>query len=104
MYDLSQPNAKPGICVKCRGTGTYSWGACVNGKMSNSGPCYSCQGTGRQDGRQIRRNKSYNHFKLRDIAGAMRNENERARDRDAETHSDYADNAWTEIERERDAY
>ena len=27
MYDLSQPNDKPGTCIKCKGTGVYGWGA-----------------------------------------------------------------------------
>jgi DnaJ-class molecular chaperone len=64
MYDLSQPNEKPGICGKCRGTGAYSWGAMVNGKMTHSGTCFSCRGTGRQDRRQIARNAAYNRFKI----------------------------------------
>jgi len=60
MYDMSQPNDKPGVCCKCKGTGTYKWGACVNGKMTHGGTCWSCQGTGKQDKRQIRRNIDYN--------------------------------------------
>lgn len=70
MYDLSMPNDKPGQCVKCRGTGTYSWGACVNGKMAHSGKCFSCQGTGKQSIRQIRRNKTYNRYKIAAICAA----------------------------------
>lgn len=64
MYDLSQPNAKPGPCDKCKGTGTYRWGASVNGRMSHAGTCFSCRGTGRQDGRQIRTNHTYNRHKI----------------------------------------
>ena len=64
MYDLSQPNAKPGTCRKCNGSGVYAWGACVNGKITHSGPCFSCQGTGRQDVRQIKRNETYNRYKI----------------------------------------
>lgn len=64
-YDFSQPNAKPGECVKCRGTGTYRWGTVVNGKCEKEGPCFSCQGTGRQDKAQIRRNHGYNFYKVR---------------------------------------
>lgn len=64
MYDLAQPNAKPGACVKCRGTGVYGWGACVNGVMQHSGPCFSCRGTGRQDRTQIARNHTYNKHKI----------------------------------------
>jgi DnaJ-class molecular chaperone len=64
MYDLSQPNDKPGQCCKCRGTGIYKWGATVNGKTACSGPCYSCQGTGKQSTGQIKRNKAYNRYKI----------------------------------------
>ena len=68
MYDLSQPNDRPGRCVKCRGTGVYSWGASVNGKMTNSGSCFSCKGTGRQSRRQIACNHTYNRHKIARIA------------------------------------
>lgn len=72
MYDLSVPNAQPGTCEKCKGTGTYSWGANINGKSQHSGTCYSCQGTGKQSGRQIRRNKAYNRYKVARIMSADR--------------------------------
>jgi hypothetical protein len=26
MYDLAEPNAEPGPCRKCHGTGLYQWG------------------------------------------------------------------------------
>lgn len=68
MYDLSQPNAKPGQCCKCRGTGVYSWGTVTNGTPAHSGPCFSCRGTGRQDVKQIKRNETYNRHKVRAIA------------------------------------
>ena len=64
MYDLSIPNAKPGICAKCHGTGIYSWGVCLNGKMTKSGPCHSCRGTGKQSYRQIKINEVYNEHKI----------------------------------------
>jgi DnaJ-class molecular chaperone len=64
MTDFAVPNAKPGTCEKCRGSGTYSWGTVVNGVPSHSGMCFSCRGTGRQDVRQIRRNETYNRFKI----------------------------------------
>jgi DnaJ-class molecular chaperone len=67
MYDLSQPNSEPGTCTKCKGTGTYSWGAMVNGKMTNTGTCFSCRGTGQQSAKQIKTNHAYNHFKIRTI-------------------------------------
>lgn len=64
MYDLAIPNAKPGTCAKCQGTGRYGWGAVVNGVCEKSGPCYSCRGTGKQDKRQIARNHTYNRHKV----------------------------------------
>ena len=70
MYDLSQPNAKPGRCNKCKGTGTYYWGAVVNGKPSKSGPCHSCGATGQQTKRDIARNHAYNRHKIAQIAFA----------------------------------
>ena len=33
-------------CWKCNGSGTYEWGACINGCYSYSGVCYACGGTG----------------------------------------------------------
>jgi hypothetical protein len=64
MYDLSMPNEKPGVCCKCKGTGTYGWGASVNGKMTHSGTCYSCSGTGKQTVKDIKRNNTYNKHKI----------------------------------------
>lgn len=68
MYDLSQPNSKPGVCVKCKGTGRYGWGASINGRMQFSGKCHSCGGTGQQTGRDIKRNEAYNRHKIATIA------------------------------------
>jgi DnaJ-class molecular chaperone len=67
MYDLAHENEKPGQCGKCRGTGRYSWGVSVNGKMKNSGTCFSCRGTGKQNRRQIMRNRTYNVHKINRI-------------------------------------
>ena len=67
-YDFSVPNAVPGECEKCRGTGLYQWGACVNGKMTHSGPCWSCRGTGKQSKADIKRNHGYNWHKLRNMS------------------------------------
>lgn len=64
MYDLSIPNDKPGQCAKCQGSGVYSWGTIENGKASKSGPCFSCRGTGKQSAKQIRRNRTYNRYKI----------------------------------------
>jgi len=63
-YDFAVPNAKPGPCEKCRGSGTYQWGASVNGRMTHSGQCHSCRGTGEQDFAQIKRNETYNRHKV----------------------------------------
>ena len=65
MYDLAHENAAPGTCGKCKGTGQYSWGAMVNGKMTHSGMCFSCKGTGKQDKSQIVCNRVYNKHKIR---------------------------------------
>ncbi len=70
MYDLSQPNAKPGKCNKCKGTGTYTWGGTINGRPVKSGQCHSCGGTGRQTQADIRRNHAYNRYKIAQIAAA----------------------------------
>jgi hypothetical protein len=70
-YDLSMPNVKPGTCCKCKGTGEYRWGVSENGKPpKHGGPCYSCQGTGKQSKRQIRRNETYNRYKIAEICRA----------------------------------
>lgn len=65
MYDLAHENAAPGTCGKCKGTGRYSWGVCLNGKMTQSGMCFSCKGTGKQDKSQIVCNRVYNKHKIR---------------------------------------
>jgi DnaJ-class molecular chaperone len=90
MYDLSIPNAQPGPCEKCKGTGTYSWGAVVNGQPQHSGTCFSCRGTGKQSSRQIKRNKTYNRFKVAEICRAdfVRDPGEDAADRWNELHGD----------------
>ncbi len=67
MYDMAQPNAKPGKCCKCSGSGVYAWGAIVNGQPTKSGPCHSCGGTGEQTPRDIKRNVAYNRYKLSNI-------------------------------------
>ena len=64
MYDLSVPNVKPGVCAKCKGSGVYSWGASINGRMSRSGACFSCRGTGQQSAKQIKINVTYNRYKI----------------------------------------
>ena len=69
MFDLAQPNAKPGPCEKCNGSGVYRWGAIVNGRATHEGPCHSCRGSGQPDMRQIRRNLTYNRHKIAAIFG-----------------------------------
>ena len=64
MYDMSQPNAKPGTCGKCKGSGRYVWGAIINGVAKNSGPCHSCGGKGHQTRSDIARDEAYNRHKL----------------------------------------
>jgi hypothetical protein len=71
MYDLAHENDKPGQCGKCRGTGVYCWGACVNGKMTKTGTCFSCRGTGKQSTKQIYRNRTYNRYKVAAICNAI---------------------------------
>ncbi len=64
MFDLAQPNSKPGECGKCRGTGEYTWGGTINGKSRHRGQCHSCGGTGEQTRRDIARNETYNRHKI----------------------------------------
>jgi DnaJ-class molecular chaperone len=73
MSDFAVPNAKPGKCEKCNGSGVYRWGgAVINGQfVGKSGPCHSCRGTGRQSRSDIGRNTAYNRFKLSDMAASM---------------------------------
>ena len=33
-------------CWKCGGSGTYYWGAVINGSPSYAGMCYACEGSG----------------------------------------------------------
>jgi len=68
--DFAQPNAKPGRCCKCSGSGVYEWGASINGKMQHSGPCFSCRGTGQQTPKQIRRNHAYNRHKAASVVAS----------------------------------
>ena len=56
---------KPVPCDKCRGTGTYYWGAMVNGVMTHSGPCFRCEGQGTQTDGDQRRNYGYDNFAIR---------------------------------------
>ena len=68
MYDFCVPNATPGTCEKCLGSGQYRWGAIINGVASKSGQCHSCLGTGQQTQKDIHRNTAYNRHKLASIS------------------------------------
>jgi DnaJ-class molecular chaperone len=67
MYDMSVPNAQPGECAKCHGSGEYRWGAVVNGKAQHVGKCHACGGKGHQTAADIKRNQGYNWHKLRSL-------------------------------------
>lgn len=68
MSGFAHPAFRPGQCPKCRGSGVYRWGPSINGRPpQHSGECFSCNGTGRQDQRQIRRNQTYNRYRLAEI-------------------------------------
>jgi DnaJ-class molecular chaperone len=73
MSDFAVPNATPGRCAKCNGSGVYRWGgAVVNGVFKGKeGSCHSCGGTGRQTRTDIARNMAYNRHKLADMAASM---------------------------------
>ena len=52
-------------CDHCSGDGVYRWGACVNGKMTHSGPCFRCQGKGKMDADDCVRTRTYhNHLRV----------------------------------------
>ena len=46
-------------CERCKDTGTYSWGACNSGRMTNSGPCARCGGDGVMTFDDMRRGRAY---------------------------------------------
>ena len=65
MADLSVPNAAPGVCAKCHGSGEYRWwGAVVNGQATHAARCNACKGSGRQTWSDIRRNRAFNRYQL----------------------------------------
>ena len=52
-------------CDHCDGSGTYRWGACVNGKMTHSGICHRCAGKGKMDASDCARTMEYHrHIKV----------------------------------------
>lgn len=51
-------------CERCRGSGTYFWGACINGVMSHSAPCARCNGKGWMDFDDMRRGRAYDKYAI----------------------------------------
>lgn len=51
-------------CARCRGTGTYYWGACINGRMTHSAPCARCNGTGHMTFDDMRRGRAYDNHAI----------------------------------------
>ena len=67
--DFAMPNAKPGRCCKCSGSGVYKWQTTdLRGQTRTvEGKCYSCGGEGVQTPKQIRRNHAYNRHKAASV-------------------------------------
>lgn len=51
-------------CERCRGTGTYYWGACINGRMTHSAPCARCGGKGWMTFDDMRRGRAYDNHAI----------------------------------------
>jgi len=51
-------------CARCNGSGVYSWGACLNGRMEHSAPCARCNGTGQMDFDDMRRGRAYDKYAI----------------------------------------
>ena len=51
-------------CDRCKGTGVYKWGACINGRMTHSGPCNRCAGKGVMNFDDMRRCKAYDNYAI----------------------------------------
>jgi hypothetical protein len=58
-------------CDKCSGSGTYQWGACINGRMTHSGSCFRCEGKGYQTMDDFRRNRGYDQHAVRRVCAEM---------------------------------
>jgi DnaJ-class molecular chaperone len=71
MSDFAVPNATPGRCAKCNGSGQYRWaGKLADGRpVVRAGSCHSCGGSGRQSRSDIARNNAYNRHKLASLGG-----------------------------------
>ena len=51
-------------CRRCKGGGTYRWGACVNGRMSHFAPCARCGGDGTMTFDDMRRGRAYDNHAI----------------------------------------
>ena len=51
-------------CERCKGSGTYSWGASINGKMTHSAPCARCAGKGYMTFDDMRRGRAYDNHAI----------------------------------------
>ncbi len=51
-------------CPKCNGRKVYEWGACVNGRMTHSGPCFRCEGKGYLNFDDMRRCIGYDNHAI----------------------------------------
>jgi hypothetical protein len=51
-------------CERCKGSGTYYWGASINGRMTNSGPCARCGGDGKMTFDDMRRGRAYDNHSI----------------------------------------
>lgn len=60
----STEESYPRPCPKCHTTGTYGWGACVNGVMEHTGKCFACDGKGQQTLADAKRCETYWGHKL----------------------------------------
>jgi DnaJ-class molecular chaperone len=57
-------NAKPGICVRCKGSGVVRWGwDWVMQTHKHERKCVTCKGKGRQSMKDIVRNSIYASYR-----------------------------------------
>jgi DnaJ-class molecular chaperone len=68
--DLSTPNASPGRCQQCRGTGVHRWGPSGDGVGTYTDACNACRGTGHQGRADIARNNVFYRHQVRRFASS----------------------------------
>ncbi len=51
-------------CARCNGSGTYYWGAIINGVPTHSAPCARCGGTGTMRFDDMRRGRAYDMYAI----------------------------------------